>query len=279
MSTFERPALSVVSASSLNKKTNSDSNSSKPTLPNIKSLVSSKSFSYPAPSAFTTSSSIQKPTTRYTKHAEKLKYRLKLAYYKLRTDQVSLPIAEIIKKQESKLESQNETIDEIEPPQQTRKPAVTPSLTRHISLLAASTPLQSQPITSQKKKVSFQKTLKNSSSSSSSSSSTKPSVSKTSSAALSRISEYQRPEAFRSLSSPQLGKSASFSSGQHRSLKIEDLVNNTNQSRVDITPVKGRTDENGDLIMSSPTKKLFSSTPGSYGAAKSLLQLSLISSN
>lgn len=255
MSTLERSALSVVSANALNRQ-HSDLGPRKPTLPNLRSIISSKSFTHPS----STSSSIQKPKQNYTKHAEKLKYRLKLAYYKLRTDQVSIPIAEIIKQQEAKL--------------QTKKPTVTPSLTRHISLLAASTPLheqqqQQQPV--QKKKVTFKR-----SASHLEPPTTSKFTTKSSSAALSRISEYQRPDTLRSLSSPQLGKTAAH---HHRSLKIEDLVNNTNQSRVDVTPVKGCTDENGDLIMSSPTKKLHSSTPGSYGAAKSLLQLSLISSN
>lgn len=254
MSTLERSALSVVSANALNRK-HSDLGV-KPTLPNLRSIISSKSFSQPLSSS---SSSIQKPKPNYTKHAEKLKYRLKLAYYKLRTDQVSIPIAEIIKKQEAKL--------------QTKKPTVTPSLTRHISLLAASTPLQEQQKPVQKKKVSFKR-----SASQLDPPTTSKFTTKTSSAALSRISEYQRPETLRSLSSPQLGKTAAH---HHRSLKIEDLVNSTSShGRVDVTPVKkGCTDENGDLIMSSPTKKLHSSTPGSYGAAKSLLQLSLISSN
>lgn len=262
MSTFERPVLSVVSANALNKKHNSDLGNIKPTLPNLRSIISSKSFSNSNYS--TTLSSIKKPTpsSKYTKNAEKLKYRLQLAYYKLRTDQVSVPIGEIIKKQEAKLQKQHH---------QPKKPIVTPFLTRHISLLAASTPLQSNPITNQKKKVSF-KPIELPPTSKFSTNPTK-----TSSAALSRISEYQRPGNLRSLSLPQLGKSDS--AHQHRSLKIEDLVNNTTQARVDVTPVKGRADENGDLIMSSPTKKLHSSTPGSYGAAKSLLQLSLISSN
>lgn len=274
MSTFERPVLSVVSVNTLNKKHNSDLSNMKPTLPNLRSVISSKSFTH---SNSHHSHSIQKPitTSRYTKNAEKLKYRLQLAYYKLRTDQVSMPIAEIIKKQEAETQKREQ--------QQIKKPTVTPSLTRHISLLAASTPLQATS-TTQKKKVTF----KRSTSHLDPPSSSKFSTTKTSSAALSRISEYQRPDNLRSLSSPQLGKLSTTSSSNvaataaaahHRSLKIEDLVNNTKQARVDVTPVKGRTDENGDLIMSSPTKKLCSSTPGSYGAAKSLLQLSLISSN
>ncbi|CCH41104.1 hypothetical protein BN7_641 [Wickerhamomyces ciferrii] len=270
MSVNERSALSVVSANTLNKK--QEHIGFKPTLPNINSLISAKTF--PSPTSPSTSS-IGKPqhSTKYAKHAEKLKYRLQLAYYKLRTDQVKLPIAEIIKKEEAFAEKQEQKSQQSQP----KIASVTPSLTRHISLLAASTPLPES--SNPKKRVTFKRsatTLELPKTST-----FKHTSSNKSAAALSRISEYQRPENLRSLSSPQLNKPNGIHAHipHHRSLKIEDLVNNTNNNQVDVTPIKGRTDDSGDLIMSSPTKKMYSSTPGSYGAAKSLLQLSLISSN
>jgi hypothetical protein len=185
----------------------------------------------------TTASSKPVPKNSTVTHARKLKYRLKLAYYKLRTDQATVPIAEIMKKQESPLSK--------------KKSQVTPSLTRHISLLAASTPLHPHGLQSilPKKKVAFSR----------SASSFEPSMAKWKPRGLSKINENHT---FKSTS-----------------LRIEDLVN-TSHGNSTVTPVKCQTDDNGDLIMSSPTKKLCSSTPGSYGAAKSLLQLSsIISSN
>ncbi|ODV71154.1 Nrm1p CYBJADRAFT_169574 [Cyberlindnera jadinii NRRL Y-1542] len=146
--------------------------------------------------------------------ARKLKYRLRLAYYKLRTNQVNVPLTEIIMGQQEK--------------------HVTPSLTRHISLLAASTPLSQK-----KKRVAFTK-------------------SRSMYETLSPVVE-----------APSYSQSA---------LPVKDTFNH-NTNRQTVTPVKRSRDDNGDLIMSSPTKKLCSSTPGSYGAAKSLLQLSLISTN
>jgi hypothetical protein len=73
-------------------------------------------------------------------NADKLKYRLKLAYYKLRTNQIQTPISEIIS--ERKVDAERPAVKE------------TPSTSRHIKLLAASTPLQNGNPQS-KKKVSF----------------------------------------------------------------------------------------------------------------------------
>lgn len=139
------------------------------------------------------------PLAEHSTHASRLKYRLQLAYYRLRTDQVGVPLAEILKNGESHR-------------------AKTPSLTRHVSLLAASTP--------------FPKPLKRS-------------------------------------------VSTAGESLRKSSLHIRDLVHR----EPSVTPVKRAVEEHGDALMSSPTKKLCSSTPASYGAARSLLQLSLISSN
>ncbi|KAH3673339.1 hypothetical protein WICMUC_003699 [Wickerhamomyces mucosus] len=226
---IDRQPLSQLSTNRLNR---SKSDLVKPQLPKLSSVLASSNFQ------------ISKPSPKINifsntnKHAEKLKYRLKLAYYKLRTNQISIPVNELIN------DHQNSKII-----------ASTPSLTRHISLLAASTPLNSShfQISSslKKKNVSFDET--------------RGSYQAHDQPPLARINEHSLSVSQISLARP--------------SLKIQDLVDANNNRRTDITPIKStsRIDDNGDIIMSSPTKKVGSSTPGSYGAAKSLLQLSLIS--
>lgn len=272
MTTIERPPLGALSVNTL-KRAHTDI--VKPSLPRLKNIV-------PHAALLSRENSITKPQT-YTNHARKLKYRLKLAYYKLQTDQVGVPLAEIIKKHTDNAVSKpssgifmTKSADVLAE----KKMATTPSLTRHISLLGASTPLQANgfaPILP-KKSVAFKRsnTLMDPSCFTVNEKKTRASL-----PSLPRIAEYPtfkvNRKAIRTNSSPQLERSAPH----NRFLKIEDLVDRHGSSTQNSsTPIKSITNEHGDLLLSSPTKKVCSSTPGSYGAAKSLLQLSaLLGSN
>lgn len=277
---MDRQALGTVSSNALNIKVNSHSKDnilSKNTVTtgtttNIDDTSKSKKSTTKASICKTNPkcmSLVSKPTTKAsnsTKHnIQKLKLKLQIAYYKVKTDQTKTSINEILKKDETcSLPTFKPNVTRL---------TSTPKAKSHVSLLAASTPISSS-IQKQKssKKVSFDKNKTN-----------QP-ILKPSSSALSRISDYPNETNKFSLSfpAPKQSKQQQKLQQNQRSFKIEDLVNNNSNNDLNNsfrTPIKRRNDENGDLILSSPTKKLYSSTPGSYGAAKSLLQLSLISSN
>lgn len=197
-------------------------------------------------------------------NADKLKYRLKLAYYKLQTNQIKTSANEILSDKQ------------------------TPALTRHISLLAASTPLSQ----TNKKKVTFDHPTK--------------AIFKISNDnnTIKEFKTFKPPVKLRSISFPVTGSIAKkfnhcvkpkvvdqTKPQQFRSLKIDDLCNDTSNNTTilqddtdatindstnmtqilekDMTPIKNKK----NLIIGSSPSKMYMSTPGSYKAAKSLLEL------